>query len=310
MKILIMGSGGIGGYYGARLAQSGTDVFFVARGAHLEAIRKNGLKVTSVKGSFHLPQVPASSEPLDAGPVDVVILGTKAWDVETAAAQVKPVLKPNGFLVHFQNGVDIAQRLAKTIPREQIVGGVEYGVVQVLAPGHIDHSTQVQQLIYGAFQRPAPERLDAFHLACQGAGFDALLVEDIETRIWSKFLFICAYSGVTSLLRLPIGPIVGDPDTFALYERCMREIERLAQAKKIALPPGIVEDRLEFSRKLEPSSTSSMQRDLAAGKKMELDALNGTVSRLGREMGVLTPINDLIYSALKLHASGQRTGEL
>lgn len=302
MKILVMGSGGIGGYFGGRLAEAGADVFFVARGPHLEALRRDGLRVTSVAGGFHLSEVAASADPKDAGPVDVVILATKYGDVETAARLAKPVLKEEGFVVHFQNGIDVADRIATVLDRRQLVGGSAYGVVQLVAPGHIDHGTQVHSLVYGRFPETFAPGLEAFHRACARSKFQSELVTDIETRIWSKFLFIGAYSGMTSLLRLPIGPIVADPDTRRAYEACLREIAALATAKGIVLPDGLVEDRLEFSRRaLEPTATSSMQRDFAAGRPTELLALNGTVSRLGKELGVATPVNDVIFAALKLH---------
>jgi 2-dehydropantoate 2-reductase len=305
MKILIMGTGGIGGYYGARLAQAGGDVFFVARGAHLEAMKEKGLRVTSVAGDFHLPGVQASSNPQDAGPIDIVILGTKTWDIETAMMAVKPVLKNEGLLLHFQNGIDIADRISKFLKPAQIIGGVEYGVVQIANPGHIDHSTQIHQLIYGAFGGQNPPLLQNFHELAKKSKFEAHLVNDIEIRLWAKFLFICAYSGVTSLVRLPIGPVMKDPDTRALFESCMREIEAVAKAKGVRLPANTVDERLEFSaKKLEPTASSSMQRDLEAGRPLEVEALNGTLSKMAKKLGVPTPVNDFIYTALKLHASG------
>lgn len=304
MKILIMGTGGIGGYYGGRLAEIGADVFFVARGAHLEALKKQGLTITSPAGNLHLDGLKVSSDPQDAGEVEVVILATKAWDVEEAARLVKPLLKKEGFIVHFQNGIDIADQIAKSIDRSQIVGGISYGVVQILKPAHIDHSTKVHSLTYGPFQMPAPPLLNPFHQLCQRAKFEAKLVDKIEEYIWSKFLFICAYSGITSLLRLPIGPIMEDPDTRTMYEACMTEIFNLARAKGIYLPSNLVQDRLEFSMKaLEASSTSSMQRDFAAGRRTELISLNAAVSRMGKELGIATPVNDFIYAAMKLHDS-------
>jgi 2-dehydropantoate 2-reductase len=302
MKILVMGTGGIGGYFGGRLAEAGADIFFIARGAHLEAMQQNGLIVKSVAGDFHLKKVNASSNPKDAGTVDVVMLATKTYDIEEAVALVKPTLKKEGFLVHLQNGIDIADRISKIIEPSRIVGGISYGVVQITEPGHIDHSTKFASLTYGPFQNPPPSTLGEFHRICQSARFESNLVEDIKVRIWSKFLFICAYSGVTSLMRLPMGRIMGDEDTRALYKSCMNEIFEIAKAKSVILPSNLVQDRLDFSMTgFAPTATSSMQRDFAAGRRTELASLNGTVSRMGKELNVPTPINDFIFASLKLH---------
>ena len=300
-----MGTGGIGGYYGGRLVEAGADVVFVARGKHLQALQENGLKITSVQGDLQIPHVVATDRPSTVAPVDVIILGTKAWDVETAAEIVKPCLKPDGILVHFQNGVDIANRLEKFFLRECLIGGVAYGVVNIAAPGHVDHSTRVHSLTYGSFEHPPKKALNHFHALCQEANFDANLVDNIEVLLWSKYLFICAYSGVTSLLRLPIGAILADDDTFNLFKGCMSEIKAVADKKNIPLPQDVIEDRLNFAKSLEYTSTSSMQRDLQQGNRMELETLNGALSRMAKEIDVPTPINDFIYTSLKLHMNGK-----
>ncbi len=297
-----MGTGGIGGYYGARLAQVGADVFFVARGPHLEAIQKNGLKITSVKGDFEITSVNASSNPNDAGPVDVIIFATKAWDIESAASLIKPALKESGIVVHFQNGVDTPERLASVIDRKKIVGGVAYGVMNIAGPGRIDNSTQIQELIYGTYDGSKSDSLEEFHSYCKRAVFNSQLVPNIEVHLWTKFLFICAFSGITSLIRKPIGPILAEPETYQLFYSCMSEIKKIADEKKIPLPASIMEDRMKFAKSLEPTATSSMQRDLKNGNHLELAALNGMVSCFGKKLGILTPVNDFIFSVLKLHA--------
>jgi 2-dehydropantoate 2-reductase len=305
MKILVMGTGGIGGYYGARLLESGANVFFVARGPHLRALQTNGLQLKSVNGDFYAPQVQASANPTDAGPVDVVMQCTKSWDLEEAAMMLKPVVHKTTVIIPFQNGIDTIDRLAKHFDRQHLAGGIAYGVVKIAAPGIIDHTSKdVHKLIFGAFPNYPEKTLRNFFELCRKTKFDVVWSESIEVDLWKKFLFICAYSGITSLIRKPIGPIVADADTYDLYKRCMLEVQSIAKAKGILLGNSVVEEWLEFSRALGETATSSMQRDLENGYRLELETLNGSASRLGKELNIPTPINDFIYTSLKLHARG------
>jgi 2-dehydropantoate 2-reductase len=309
LNIIVMGTGGIGGYYGGRLAAAGSDVFFVARGAHLAAMRESGLWIKSVRGDAHVWPVRAGEDPKEAGTADVVLLCTKAWDVEKAAAAIAPAVGDETVVVPLQNGIDIRDRVGRHVDVARVAGGAAYGVVNLAAPGVVEHSTHVHRLIFGGYGPEHPRNLRRFHEACRASGFEAVLSDDIERVLWEKFVFICAYSGMTSLLRTPIGAILDDDRSRRMFHECMREIQALARAMGVELDDEVIERQMAFARSLEPTATSSMQRDLVQGHPLEIGTLNGTVSRLARAKGVATPINDRIATSLQPWASGAPASE-
>lgn len=309
MKILVLGTGGIGGYFGARLVEAGGDVFFVARGAHLKAMQHEGLQLTSVNGDFHARSVAASDDPQKAGRVDLVMHCTKTWDLEDAGRLLKPVMQDHTVVITFQNGIDNVDRLAKFYDRKHLTGGIAFGVVSIAGPGKIKHTSKnVHKLVMGPLVPKQSQTLKQFYDLCTAAKFDAVWSENIEKELWNKFVMICAYSGVTSLIRKSIGPIMDDPESRDFYKNCMLEVRQVAAAKSVKLDDGIVDHWLNFVSSLEKGATSSMQRDLENGFRLELENLNGTVSRLGKELNVPTPINDFIYTSLKPHAQGRTHG--
>lgn len=305
MKIAVMGTGGVGAYFGGRLAQAGEKVYFIARGRHLEAIRARGLRVKSTHGDFYLERVNVTDDPGSIGPVDAVLFTVKSQDTTEAAGRIKPLLQEGTAVISLQNGVDNERVLVDALGKEHVMGGVAYIEATIREPGVIVHNSPFARLVFGELDGQTSARARTFLERCQGAGLEAAISDTIEEVIWTKWLFICAFSGVTALTRQPIGRVMADEDTRDLYRRCLAEIAELARAKGVALPDTIVEERLEFSRKsLNPEMRSSLQQDLAKGRPLELDALNGYASRLGRDLEVATPVNDVIYAALKLHKDG------
>ena len=305
MKIAVMGTGGVGGYFGGRLAASGQDVTFIARGDHLRAIREQGLLVRSHRGDFRVAPAQATDDPTAVGPVDAVMFCVKMWDTEAAAELVRPMVAGNTGIVSFQNGVDNEERLAAILGPEHVLGGVAYVMSGIAEPGVIQQSGPLAKLVFGELHGAASPRAEALLAACREAGIEAELTADVHRALWTKFLFLCALSGMTTLARSPIGPVLQDPDTRRMFIDCMREVESVARARGIDLPLGILEEQTAFADSRPPGFTSSMYLDLERGNRMELEWLSGAVVRLGRELGVPTPVNRLIYTALKLQAGGR-----
>ena len=306
MKIAVMGAGGVGGYFGGRLAQGENDVHFIARGEHLEVLREKGLTVKSTLGDFDLMAIPATDDPEHIGEVDAVLFTVKSQDTREAAEEIKPLLGDSTIVVSLQNGVDNEEVLREVL-EAQVLGGVAYIEALISEPGEITHKSPFARISFGSFDGENSEKAQELLEAFEAVEVEAALENDIQRVIWTKWLFICAFSGITALTRQPIGRVLEDEDTTTLYRRAMEEIAALAQARGIDLPDDIVQERLEFSRNsLDPEMRSSLQQDLAKGRPLELDALNGYASKLGDELGVETPINDFIYTALKLCKDGAK----
>lgn len=305
MRIAIMGSGGVGGYFGARLAESGQDVAFVARGAHLAAMQAEGLRVVSQRGDVHLHPVRTTSDPATIGPVDHVFFTVKLWDTDEAARQVRPLLGPHTAVISFQNGVEANDVLAGVLGREHLMGGAAYISAIIDRPGVIKHTGQMARLAFGEFEGARPSRAEALLEACRAAGIDADVPASIEQAIWQKFVFLVALSGATALTRKPIGPVRSDPDTRALFVDLMREAAAVARSRGIDVGATYVDERLAFAGTLAPETTSSMHHDLERGNRLELPWLQGAVVRLGQELGVPTPATRFVYTALKLQAAGR-----
>ncbi len=306
MKIAIMGSGGVGGYFGARLAEAGDDVAFIARGAHLEAIRRDGLRVLSPLGDVHIRPAAATDDPAEIGPVDVVLFAVKLWDTEAAAAAVRPLLGPATgaptAVISLQNGVEAEDILARVLGAAHVAGGVAHVSAAIEAPGVIRHHNPLARLTFGELDgRPSP-RTGALLEACRRAGIDAGLSDDIRRDIWEKFVFLVAFSGVTTLARLAVGPILGDPDGRAFFRALMAETVDVGRAAGVGLEAGAVDRLMAFAGGLDPAMKSSMLMDLERGSRLELDWLSGAVVRMGGRLGVAVPANAVVYAALKPHA--------
>lgn len=303
MKILVMGAGGVGGYFGARLQQAGEDVVFIARGRHLEAMQKEGLTVKSALGEAKL-QVKASADPKAAGTVDVVLFCVKLWDTEGAAEQLRPVVGAQTVVIPFQNGVESIDRLKKVLPAGSIMGGSAYIATRIGTPGVIEHTGTMARIRFGVLapsQRPAAER---FLEACRKAGINAELTEDIVSVNWEKFVFLVAMSSATAVARAPIGTVRADPDLRWLFEQAMRETWRLARARGAKLPEDFIDKQLAFAETLPAEMRASLLHDLEAGGKLEASWLCGAVARMSREAGLDAPVNHAVYAALKPFVGG------
>ncbi len=306
MRIAIMAAGAVGGYFGARLAKAGHDVVFIARGAHLDAIRKNGLKIESALGDLHLTNVKATDDPASVGPVDIVMFAVKLWDTEKTGEQTKPLVGPDTRVITLQNGVDSVERLLPILGADHVVGGTTHVVTVIAAPGVIRQTSQFAQFRCGFPDRRDDARLQAFVAAAQAAGIDAILSDDIERDRWQKFVLLTGTSGATASMRSTLGPIMGDPDTRAFFRKIMQETFAVARAKGIGVPDDYVDRQMAFADSATPTMKASQFNDLEAGNRLELDWLAGKVVALGRELGVPTPANEAVYAVLKLHRMGRK----
>ncbi len=304
MKIVVMGTGGVGGYFGGRLAKKGIDVTFIARGGHLDAIRRYGLRVESENGSIHVRPVKATDKPAEVGPVDFVLLAVKLWDTETAAEQIRPLIGEHTAVISLQNGVDAEHRLSDVLGLQHVMGGLAQISAVISAPGVIKHTGKMARIVFGELGGGQTPRAKALLDAMHAAGIDAEISDNVEQAIWGKFVFLVALSGVTSVTRQAIGPLRKDKDTRSLLRAAMEETVAVARAQGIDFEEGFIDARLEFIDKLPSEMTSSMLEDLNRGNRLELDWLSGAVVRMGREHKVPTPVNAFIYAALKFHANG------
>ena len=305
MRIAVMGTGGVGGYFGARLALSGCDVSFIARGAHLDALRQRGLRVLSAAGDLHVEPVNATDNPGDVGPVDLVMFGVKLWDTEDAARLVGPMLGPDTAVVSFQNGVQKDEVLRRVLGERAVIGGACYIAATIAEPGVIRHTGAMQRLVFGEYGGEASARTEAFLAACRKAGINAEISADIRRAIWEKFVFLAALSGTTSATRMPLGPLLAHPQTRTLLRDAMREVVAVGRAEGVALADDFVQGRMAFAETLPAAMTSSMHQDLERGNRLEVDWLSGDVVRRGLAAGVATPVNRVLYDVLALHAGGR-----
>ena len=305
MRIAVMGSGGIGGYFGARLALSGSDVTFIARGRHLAAMHEHGLRIESELGDMHVPDVRATDDPAAIGPVDLVMIAVKLWDTEAAARQVLPLVERGAAAVSFQNGVQKDDVLRGILGSGAVLGGVSYIGASIKEPGVITHHGKMQRLIIGEFDGSRSARTDSFIEACTAAGINAELSSDISRAIWEKFCFLVGHSGATASSRLPIGPIRENPQSRAFLADLIREAAAVGRARGVALPDDFAENRLAFIDTLPGSMSSSMHNDLERGNPLEVPWLSGGVVALGKEVGIPTPCNRAVADILAPHAAGK-----
>ena len=304
LRIAVVGAGGVGGYLGGRLAAAGSRVAFVARGAHLEALRSRGLTIHSPDGDLHLPAVEATDDPAAVGPVDIVLFTVKLYDAEAASRALLPLIGPETAVIPLQNGVDAVDILARQVGRPHTAGGTVYLAAVVAEPGVVRHSA-LGHLIFGELGRVRSDRLERFLEACRPAGFQVTLSADVRVDIWTKFIRLSVFSGMTAVTRCSIGPIVEDPDLLEMVKAGSREAMAVARAKGIAVPDSVVDDVDRAYRALPPHMKSSMLEDLERGRRLELPWLSGAVVRLGRDLGIDTPTHRFIAAVLAPHVRGQ-----
>ena len=310
MRIAVIGAGGVGGYFGARLQAAGEDVAFVQRGEHGAAMRREGLRIASPLGDLVLPEVSvvAPEDAARAGPVDFALIAVKSIHTDAAADAAAALLGPETAVLSLQNGVENEDRLAARLGADRVLGGLCYILALIEAPGRIRHGMRTARIEFGERDGAPRPRAEAFRHACENAGIDVALVADVEAAIWTKFTLLCAHNGMTALARAPIGPIRDDPDGRATLEECARETMAVAAARGVALDPAVIADPMFLFYRTPADMTSSTLYDLEHGKPLEIDWLNGAVARLGREAGVATPVNRCIYAALKPRAAGAPPG--
>ena len=308
-RIAVFGSGGVGGFFGGRLAAHGSDVTFIARGAHLDAMRMKGLHLRSHYGDFALDHVQATSDPAEIGRVDYVLVCVKSWDTPTVGELIRPLLGPDTAVISLQNGVENEDQLSEVLGPQHVMGGLAYIIARIASPGVIEQIGPTAKAIVGERDGSRSTRGEAFAAEAKAAGLDLDLSTEIESEIWRKFMYICAFSGTCTLARSPLGPVLADPDTREVFVACMNEVKAVADAKGIALEPDIVQVQLSRADGFAPSVTPSMLTDLERGNRLELDWLNGAVVRMGQTLRIATPTNQFIYAALKLLRNGSEAGE-
>lgn len=299
MKIVIFGAGGVGGYFGALLAGQGEEVHFIARGAHLEAMKREGLRIRSVHGGFHLAPVSATNDPATLSPPDYVVVAVKRYDLPAAAEAMQPLVGEETTLVPLLNGIDAHEVLGEAFGRQRVVGGLCSIISYVERPGVIRQQSQLRRIILGELSGEPSRRVARLLEAWRRCGVEATESDDILAAIWTKFLFIASLGGVSSLARTPIGVLREIPESRLLLGEAMREVQALAHAQSIALKEDCVPEALAIVDGLEFGATSSMQRDVAAGKRFELEAFSGTIVRLGAELGVPTPVHRALDALLR-----------
>jgi len=304
MRIAVMGAGGVGGYFGARLAQAGHEVAFVARGRQLEALRAHGLRMQSSLGDAHLPDVRVTDEPTGIGTVDLVLFSVKLWDTLAAAKAVKPLLGEKTAVVSFQNGVVKDDILRQTVGAKHVIGGVCYIAATIAEPGLVRHSGTLQKLVFGEYDGSLSPRVRQFRDACANSGIDAEISDRIEQTIWEKFVFLVGLSGTTSLARSPIGPIRRHPRSRAFLHDVMKEVVQVARAQGVQLAADYADERLAFTDQVPADMTSSMHHDLERGNRLEVAWLSGDVVDRGARLGVATPCNRAIFDILSVHCEG------
>ncbi len=309
MRIAMYGSGGVGGYFGARLAQAGNDVVFIARGAHLEAMRTSGLRITSIKGDVFLEDVTATDDPASVGVVDAVFVAVKTWQLPDVLPGLSSLVGPETVVVPLLNGVEAAEEMAAALGRGPVLNGLTKILSFLDGPGHVRHLGAEPYIAFGELDNARSDRTARLLEVLTEAGIKASVPDDIEAALWEKFVFVVSVGGTGAVTRAPIGPVRDDPRARSLQRAAMEEIVTLAAARGITLPDDVVERSMGFIDGLPNGGSASLQRDLAAGRRSELEAWNGAVVRLGEASGVPTPIHNFIYTTLDLTERRAR-GEL
>jgi 2-dehydropantoate 2-reductase len=304
MKIAVMGAGGVGGYFGGRLAQAGHEVSFVARGKHLEAIKAKGLTLTSPLGDATV-KVRAAANPAELGPAEVVLFAVKLWDTESAAEQIRPLVEKGGVVIPFQNGVEAIERIGKVLGPERVMGGAAYIAGRIGEPGVIVQTGTMARLRFGPVLAAQRKTAEAFLAACQDAKIDAELTDDIVKVLWEKFVLLVAVSATTTVARGNLGVVRADPDLLWLLETVMRETWAIGRKRGVKLADDLVEQTMKFAGGLPAEMRASMAADLEAGGKLEAPWLSGAVARMSREAGLEAPANRTVFAALKPYIDGK-----
>jgi 2-dehydropantoate 2-reductase len=297
MRIAIFGTGGAGGYFGAQLARAGEDVVFIARGEHLRAIREQGLRIETAAGET-VVRAEATDDPAEAGAVDCILVGVKTWQVTDAALAMRPMMTPQTFVVPLQNGVESAGHLAAVLGPRQVLGGLCGTISHVISPGRILSTGQTNFIKFGELDNRVSERALRLLQAFERAGVKAEIPADIQAALWEKFIFVVPCGGVGAVTRATIGEVRSLPETRRMLEQGMEEVLKVARARRIPLTDGIIERTMALVDALDQSATTSLQRDISAGKPSELEAWNGAVVRLGLEASVPTPLHQFFYHSL------------
>jgi len=298
MRVAVYGAGGVGGYFGGRLAQAGADVHFIARGAHMRALREHGLRVRSVKGDFEIP-VPVTDDPAEVGWCDFVLFCVKTFDTDAAAARLGPLVGDGSAVMSLQNGVENVDKLARAVGDEHVMGGAAFIFAQIAEPGVIAHTGGPASITFGELDGRASPRAKRLLACCEQAGIEAELSASIKTVLWAKLAFICAQAGMTAAVRLPIGEIRTAAASWAAFSRLVAEVCAVAEADGTPVPQAAQERALALAQAAEPGSFSSLHDDLVAGRRMELEALHGFVVRRAAQHGLAVPTSEAVYAILQ-----------
>lgn len=305
MKIAVIGAGGVGGYFGARLAHAGENVTFIARGSHLAAMHEHGLRVRSANGDISVNPVQATDDAGTVGIADLVMIAVKLWSTADAIETARTMMGPDSAVVSFQNGVEAEDSLVAAFGKARVLGGVANIAALIETPGLIRHNGTMALLQFGELDSARSARVESLLAICKRAGIDAKVPDDIGKAIWEKFVFLASLSAMTALTRLPLGPLREDPDTRALFRRLADEVVAVGRAKGVALGDATADAMMNRLDALPPDMVASMLGDLKRGNRLELPWLSGGVVEAGRRLGVPTPAHAFVYTALKLHAPGR-----
>jgi 2-dehydropantoate 2-reductase len=305
MRIAVIGAGGVGGAFGAALAKAGADVTFVARGAHLQAMRQNGLRIEGGRGETMLRPTQATDDPGSIGTVDFVLFCVKLWDVESAGSAIKPLVGPTTAVIPLQNGIDSAERLIPILGTQAVMGGVAQISATIAEPGVIRQVGTFMRLVFGELEGGKSARGEAFLGLCQAAGFDATHSDQIMTELWMKFILLATNAALTAATRSPLGVLRADPDIAPLFARAAAEVAAVGRARGVKLPADAEAKVAGFTANAPPTMMASMAHDLIRGNRIELPWLSGKVVSLGRELGVPTPVHEILYAVLKPFVDGK-----
>jgi 2-dehydropantoate 2-reductase len=304
MRIAVVGAGGVGGGFGAALAKAGADVTFIARGAHLAAMKSKGLRIEGGRGETHLVPTQATDDPKTVGPVDYVLFCVKLWDVESAGQHIKPLVGPNTAVIPLQNGIDAPERLLPILGAQAVMGGVAQISASIVEPGVIRQVGTFMRMLFGELDGSTSTRGEALLAMCKKAGFDAVLSDQIVTELWMKFILLATNASLIALVRQPIGKVRDDPDMKPQFVAAYNEVIAVGKARGVKLPADALDKMLAFNAGAPPTMKPSMALDLERGNRIELPWLGGKVVDLGRQLGVPTPTHSLMYAALKPYVMG------
>jgi 2-dehydropantoate 2-reductase len=307
MRIAVVGAGGVGAAFGAALVKAGADVTFIARGAHLAAMKSNGLKIEGGRGETHLQPTQATDDPASVGPVDYVLFCVKLWDIESAGHHIKPLVGPNTAVIPLQNGIDAPERLIPILGKQAVMGGVAQISASIVAPGVVRQVGTFMRMLFGELDGAKSARGEALLAMCKKAGFDVVLTDQIVTELWMKFILLATNASLIALVRQPIGKVRDDPDMQQQWIAAYKEVIAVGKARGVKLPADALDKMLAFNASAPPAMKPSMALDLERGNRIELPWLGGKVVELGRQLGVPTPTHAFMYAALKPYVMGTPT---